>query len=153
MVPPHSGQVHLNLSLSRKAAMPEFLIFSRFSIMLILYLVRYLLSRFFNLGQGNFSHLSEQKSIFLSFRILQCIIVHFLHESGLPSLISLQPRHLFFSLRCPIHIPQFIPHGAISESSSWGSIEIVLYFVFFRAAPTVIVITGITIYLNPIWVK
>jgi len=81
--------------------------------MLIPYLVLYLLSRFFSLAQGNFPHISEHKSILFSFRISQWTIMHFLHDSGLPSDISLQPRHLFLSLKYPKQMAQFIPQGAI----------------------------------------
>jgi hypothetical protein len=53
MVPPQAGQVHLSFSFLRKALMPEFPIVSRFSIMLVSYLVLYRLSRCFNASQGN----------------------------------------------------------------------------------------------------
>ena len=111
MIP--SEQVHFFFSFFRNFLMPFFLINSRLSIMLIPYLIRYLLSRFLNLLHGNFSQLSEQNFQLFFFRILQFLIMHFLQYCGF-LFISLQPGHLFFSLRYPKQIAQFIPQGAIN---------------------------------------
>ena len=52
---------------------PNFLMFSRFSIMLIPYFVLYLLSRFFSLVQGYFSHLKQNLVFFI---VSQFLIIH-----------------------------------------------------------------------------
>lgn len=46
----------------------------------------------------------------------QFLIMHFLHVPGLESDSLLQPGHFFLSRKYPMHIPQFIPHGAISTA-------------------------------------
>ena len=78
----------------------------RFSSMLMPYLALYLLSRFFNLLQGYFSHLSEQNLFFLI--VGQILMTHFLLHSP-------QPRQTFFSRRKALQMPQFMPQGAISD--------------------------------------
>jgi len=97
--------------------------------MLILYFVRYLLSRCFRLLQGNFSH-SKQYFASLVWKIMQFLILHLTTETALFMSSSLQPGHLFLSLRYAMQIPQFIPHGAINEVSFKDSM--VLFPLFFR---------------------
>ena len=95
IVPPHSGQVHLVFSFAINSFKPNSLIYSRFSIMLILYLVRYLSSNCFNLLQGNFLH-SKQNCALPFSKVGQCLIC--LHLELVTSNIP-QPGHLFLSLR------------------------------------------------------
>jgi hypothetical protein len=86
---------------------------SRFSIMLILYFVRYLLSRCFRFLQGYRSH--EKQNLALPFRrIPQFLILHLVMLARLTA-CALQPGHLFLSLRYAMQIPQFIPQGAIND--------------------------------------
>ena len=131
--------------------MPKFLIVTRFSIMLILYLVRYLLSKCFKLLQGKFPH--SKQNFALPFRkIAQFLILHRTRVTGLSVSVPLQPGHLFFSLTYAIQMPQFIPQGAIRKHL-FNSFVIDHYFLFASAAPTAILIAGITRYLNPICAK
>jgi len=82
--------------------------------MLISYLFLYLLSKFFNLLQGNLSHLSEQYFQLFFFNWPQVFIMQLTQDFLVISLLSLlQPGHLFLSLKRARHKLQFIPHGAI----------------------------------------
>lgn len=93
--------------------MPCSFIFSRFSIMLMAYLIRYLLSKCLRLSQGTFSH--SKQNLPLSFwKNGQFFILHFMRVMGLFVSFTLQPGHLFFSLKYAMQIPQFIPQGAIN---------------------------------------
>jgi hypothetical protein len=82
--------------------------------MLILYLVSYLLSNRLILSQGNFLQLLQNFKLFF-FNSLQFLILQFTRLNNLFSSLPLQPGHLFFSLRCALQTPQFIPQGAIYE--------------------------------------
>ena len=113
-MPPHFKQVHRTFSFLRNFLIPNVLIFARFSIILILYLVRYLLSNVLNLTQGSFSH-SWQNVILCFFNSSQFLILQLRQLNDLLSLLPLQPGQFFFSLRYAIQIPQFIPQGAMSE--------------------------------------
>lgn len=97
MVRPHLPHSHLVFSFLTNSLTPDLLMFSRFSIMLIPYLVRYLLSRLLSRLHGYVSHASEQCFIFCSLRTGQFRIVHLTRELDLPSSTFLQPRHRFFS--------------------------------------------------------
>ncbi len=66
--------------------------------MLIRYLVRYLLSRRFNLSHGTLSH-SKQYLALLPRNVMQFLIMQSLQETGLPASGPLQPGHLLRSLR------------------------------------------------------
>jgi len=114
MVPPHSGQAHLTFSLARNFRIPILRIFSRFSIMLIAYLVRYRLSKCFICSQGNSSH--EKQNFALVFRKnSHFLILHRARVTDVSTRICLQPGHVFFSLKYAMQMPQFIPQGAMSE--------------------------------------
>jgi len=152
MVPPHPEQVHLDLSFSRNGTIPESRMHLRFSIMLMRYFVRYLLSSCFSLLHGKSLH-SKQKEGGSSWNVAQFLILHFQRVTGLLSSGPLQPGHLFLSRRYATQIPQFIPQGAISEVLSGNFTTSDRHFLFCSAAPTVMVITGMTRYRNPIWVK
>jgi len=82
---------------------------SRFSISLMPYFVRYLLSILFNMSQGN---LAQSKQYF-PFRSVQVLIRHKKQAFGMFFSVSLHPWHLFLSRRYPLQTPQFIPQGAI----------------------------------------
>lgn len=120
MVPPHSLHVHLVFSSCRNFLMPEVLIAIRFSVTLIWYFVRYLLSSCLRLRHGKSSH-SKQYFAFPSVNTLQVLILQARRVLGLQLSVALQPGHLFFALRCPLHTPQLIPQGAISKSAFNGS--------------------------------
>ncbi len=114
IVPPHFGQVHLFPSLFKKFLIPWSLINTRFSISLILYPVRYLLSKCFRVSHGKSSH--SKQYFALPFRnVLQFLILHCRQLADLLETWSLQPGHLFLSLKYAEQIPQFIPHGAIRK--------------------------------------
>jgi hypothetical protein len=66
--------------------------------MLIRYLVRYLLSKRFNLSHGTLSQ-SEQNLAFSPRKVTQFFIMQSLQETGLPASGPLQPGHLLRSLR------------------------------------------------------
>ena len=127
IVEPQFEHVHLIFSFLINFLIPNLFIFSRFSIMLMLYLVRYLLSMCFILSHGNSQHMKQYFRLFF-FSVLQVLILQFkmVFGTGPFSLIFLHPEHLFFSLRYAMHIPQFIPHGAIIEDLN----DIVLSNIF-----------------------
>ena len=116
------AHIHRIFSLMENCCGPYFLIFPRFSIMLILYLVRYLLSSRFNLSHGNFSH-PKQNPASSFCKLAQFLMLHLVQLADLLSSEPLQPGHFFFSRRYAMQMPQFIPHGAISENSSRESIN------------------------------
>lgn len=90
---PHILHLQTSSSLFRKVIRPCFLMYVRFSIMLIPYLVRYLLSRFSNLLHGYFSQ-SKQNPDSVSDKKLQLTIKQLLHTSGLfGSSFLKQPPH------------------------------------------------------------
>jgi len=100
--------------------------------MLILYFVRYRLSRCFILLQGNSLQLKQYFEFSLpQFFIAHCKTVIFLSLSK-----ALHPGHLSFSRRYAIQIPQFIPQGAIREVAVSSFINLswflclVLLFIF-----------------------
>ena len=70
-----------------------FSIFSRLSIMLILYFVLYLLSRPFSLLQGYFSHLLVQYFQLFFSNCSQFLIMHLTHDFGFCLSSPLQPGH------------------------------------------------------------
>ena len=98
MVPPHSGQDHLIFSFLTNCRIPNSLIFLRFSIMLISYLVLYLLSKCSRLPQGNFSHWKQYFDLPF-WNTSQVLILHLVRVTGLWVSEPLQPVHLFFPLR------------------------------------------------------
>lgn len=121
-------------SVIKNVLKPNSLISSRFLILLILYLVRYLLSKCFRSSQGNFSH-SKQYFASLVWKIMQFFILHLTRVMGLFKSAPLQPGHLFLSLRYAWQIPQFIPHGAMNEVSFKDPIILfTLFFIFQRGA-------------------
>lgn len=122
MVPPHFEQLHRTSSFMENCAGPYFLIFSRFSIILILYLVRYLLSSLFNLSHGNVSHPKQNPAPSFC-KLAQFFMLHLVQLADLLISGPLQPGHLFLSRRYAMQMPQFIPHGAIIEISSRDSIN------------------------------
>ena len=77
--------------------------------MLMPYFARYLLSRFFNRGQGK--EVQEWSQYFPS-RLLQNRKVQFLLHLVLG---VKQPSHLFLSRTYPIQSRQLIPHGAMLD--------------------------------------
>jgi len=104
--------------------MPNFLMFSRFSIMLMPYLVLYRLSKLFNLAHGKLSQ--PKQYLALEFNIFsQFLIRHATQDFDLRLSSPRQPGHGFFSLVYAMQRRQFIPQGAISFE------EIVVVFVVF----------------------
>jgi len=99
--------------------------FFRFSIMLILYLRLYLSSSDFILAHGYFPHLKQNFQLF-SLNTWQFLIMQRLQLTALFSSLSLQPGHVFLSLRYALQIPQFIPHGAISLLAIFNSFVILI---------------------------
>jgi len=81
-----------------------------FSIMLMPYFARYLLSRFFNRVHGKDAH---ERSQYFPLRFSQKRKLHFLRHLVLG---VRQPSHLLLSRTYPMHSRQFIPQGATSES-------------------------------------
>ncbi len=81
----------------------------RFSIMLMPYFSRYLLSRFFSRKHGKEAQLLLQ---YFPLRSSQKRKVHFLLHFVLG---VRQPSHLFLSRTYPMQRRQFIPHGAMSD--------------------------------------
>jgi len=98
IVPPNSSQVHLIFSLSRKLLIPKFFIYSKFSIMFILYLVLYLVSKCFNFSHGYFPH-SKQNFLLLLLKASQFLILHLTRVTRLFISGPRHPGHLFLSLR------------------------------------------------------
>lgn len=89
--------------------MPRSSICVRFSIMLMPYFARYLVSRFFNRLQGKDK---QEISQYFPLRSVQKRKMHFL----LHLVFAVrQPSHLFLALTYPMHSRQFIPHGAMSD--------------------------------------
>ena len=95
IIPPHSGQAHVIFSLPINFLIPIFLMDSRFSSMLILYLVRYLTSKCFKMLQGYFLHL-KQNLAFPFWNSSQVLILHTTRVTDLLASAPLQPGHLFF---------------------------------------------------------
>ena len=114
---------HFSCSLSINWSMQWSRIFSRFSISLMLYFVRYLLSRRFKLSQGNFSQ-SKQYS---PFRSLQLLISQDTRVFGPAVPIFRHLTHLFVVRRYALHMPQFIPQVEIKFS---GILSMIYYIKF-----------------------
>ena len=74
--------------------MPNFLMFSRLSIMLMPYLVLYRLSRWFSLSQGKLSQLKQYLTPAFT-RFIQFLIRHETQVFDLKPLPPLQPGHAF----------------------------------------------------------
>lgn len=122
-MPPHDEHFHLSVSFLRNLWIPNLLMSLRFSIMLILYFVRYLLSKCLRLSQGNFSH-SKQNFVLFFLKNIHVFILQLIRVMGLLTSSFRQPGHLFFSLKCALHISQSIPQGAINS-----------FFIFYADGP------------------
>jgi hypothetical protein len=114
MICPHSGQVHLSFSLLMKCLMPNFLMISRFSIILMAYLVLYRLSKWFSLAQGKLSQWQQYLTSVLAV-FSQFLIWHAMQALDLWLSLPPQPRHPFLSLIYARQSRQFIPQGAIRD--------------------------------------
>lgn len=82
--------------------------------MLMPYLVRYRLSRRFNLSHGNDPQAWQYLAL-PSWKVSQFLIPQSQRLGGFPSSGPRQPGHLFLCLRKATQMAQFIPQGAISE--------------------------------------
>ena len=90
--------------------------------------------------------ISQHRPVMPSFRSLSCscfssyclhfVIKHLRTETALSSEYALQPGQVFLSFKYAMHVPQFMPHGAINDASNdtWGFIRsgfIVNQFIYF----------------------
>lgn len=110
-------EIHFLRSLSINFFKPLFLIYSWFSISLMPYLVRYLLSRCLRRSQGKSIQL-KQKS---PWRLMQSRNRHCARVFGMFCSASRQPWQGFLGRKCTLQIAQFIPHAAIKFLlMKWG---------------------------------
>ena len=115
MVAPQPAQVHLDFSRSTRLAKPSAFMILKFSIMLMPYFVRYLLSKQLSRSHGKLAQSVQKLPPTLRLEP-QVLILHVTRVFGLPRSSPLQPGHLFRLRKNARQSAQFMPHGAISSA-------------------------------------
>ena len=105
---------HRAFSLRTNCLIPTSRIWTRFSIMLMPYFVRYRLSNCFSLAQGKLPQRSEQYLLLPVARCSQFLILHLVRQSVFCPSALRQPGHVFLSRMYAQQRRQFIPQGAIA---------------------------------------